>query len=164
MNFLDRSIEQISVSHVKTDYLFGEPVGEGLHTQEEQMVGDLKTGRTSTVPRGVIHFFSYISRISLCNRLIKIKEWVDKNDPGAVLIPFSGVFENKIFDMDEAERAKYFEEHKVTRLVSLSPRLPRSVITIINILPTKYCCVALANKGVRYPASFTAALKLREIR
>ncbi|XP_011641971.1 obg-like ATPase 1 isoform X3 [Pogonomyrmex barbatus] len=46
--------------------------------------------------------------------LIKIKEWVDKNDPGAVLIPFSGIFENKILDMDEAERAKYFEEHKVT--------------------------------------------------
>lgn len=36
-----------------------------------------------------------------------------------MLIPFSGVFENKILDMDEAERAKYFEEHKVTRLVSL---------------------------------------------
>ncbi|KAL2741952.1 adenylate kinase 9-like [Vespula maculifrons] len=46
--------------------------------------------------------------------LVKIKEWVDKNDPGAVLIPFSGVFENKIIDMDEAERAKYFEEQKVT--------------------------------------------------
>ncbi|CAL1680336.1 unnamed protein product [Lasius platythorax] len=46
--------------------------------------------------------------------LIKIKEWVDKNDPGAVLIPFSGIFENKILDMDEAGRAKYFEEHKVT--------------------------------------------------
>ncbi|XP_029173064.1 obg-like ATPase 1 isoform X5 [Nylanderia fulva] len=46
--------------------------------------------------------------------LIKIKEWVDKNDPGAVLIPFSGSFENKILDMDDAERAKYFEEQKVT--------------------------------------------------
>ncbi|XP_076284723.1 adenylate kinase 9 [Lasioglossum baleicum] len=46
--------------------------------------------------------------------LIKIKEWVDKNDPGAVLIPFSGAFENKLVDMDEAERAKYVEEQKVT--------------------------------------------------
>ncbi|KAK0178870.1 hypothetical protein PV327_007713 [Microctonus hyperodae] len=46
--------------------------------------------------------------------LIKIKEWVDKNDSGASLIPFSGVFENKVIDMDEAERAKYFEESKVT--------------------------------------------------
>ncbi|XP_015184561.1 PREDICTED: obg-like ATPase 1 [Polistes dominula] len=46
--------------------------------------------------------------------LVKIKEWVDKNDPGAVLIPFSGAFENKVFDMEEPERAKYFEENKVT--------------------------------------------------
>lgn len=48
-------------------------------------------------------------------RLIKIKEWVDKNDPGAILIPFSGVFENKLLDMNEAERGKYLEENKVTR-------------------------------------------------
>lgn len=48
-------------------------------------------------------------------RLIKIKEWVDKNDPGASLIPFSGAFENKAIDMEEADRAKYFEESKVTR-------------------------------------------------
>ncbi|XP_076631842.1 adenylate kinase 9 isoform X2 [Colletes latitarsis] len=46
--------------------------------------------------------------------LIKIKEWVDKNDPGAVLIPFSGAFENKLADMNEAERAKYLEEQKAT--------------------------------------------------
>lgn len=46
--------------------------------------------------------------------LIKIKEWVDKHDPGAVLIPFSGVFENKVLDMDETERKIYFEESKVT--------------------------------------------------
>jgi obg-like ATPase 1 len=46
--------------------------------------------------------------------LIKIKDWVDKNDPGASLIPCSGAFENKSIDMDDAERATYFEENKVT--------------------------------------------------
>lgn len=46
--------------------------------------------------------------------LIKIKEWVDKNDPGSSLIPFSGIFENKVIDMDDTERAKYFDECKVT--------------------------------------------------
>lgn len=56
-----------------------------------------------------------IISIFIVNRLIKIKEWVDKNDPGAVLIPFSGVFENKVLDMDETERKIYFEESKVTR-------------------------------------------------
>lgn len=49
--------------------------------------------------------------------LIKIKEWVDKNDPGAIIIPFSGVFENKIIEMEEPERNKYLEEVKATRLV-----------------------------------------------
>ena len=48
-------------------------------------------------------------------RLIKIKEWVDKNDPGAMIIPFSGVFENKLADMDDIERKAYCEENKVTR-------------------------------------------------
>ncbi|XP_025411055.1 obg-like ATPase 1 [Sipha flava] len=46
--------------------------------------------------------------------LIKIKEFVDKNDPGAIIIPFSGVFENKIIDMEEPERNKYLEEVQAT--------------------------------------------------
>ena len=32
-------------------------------------------------------------------RLIKIKQWIDENDPGAQLIPFSGVFEQKVIKM-----------------------------------------------------------------
>lgn len=45
--------------------------------------------------------------------LIKIKEWVDKNDPGASIIPFSGAFENQLADMaTDEERKAYIEEHK----------------------------------------------------
>ena len=29
-------------------------------------------------------------------RLLKIKEWVDKHDSGAVIIPLSGVLESKV--------------------------------------------------------------------
>ena len=29
-------------------------------------------------------------------RLLKIKQWIDENDPGAQLIPFSGTFELKV--------------------------------------------------------------------
>jgi ribosome-binding ATPase YchF (GTP1/OBG family) len=47
--------------------------------------------------------------------LIKIKEWVDKNDPGAQIIPFSGIFESKIFDMDDATKEAYFKEQGATR-------------------------------------------------
>ncbi|XP_017768851.1 PREDICTED: obg-like ATPase 1 [Nicrophorus vespilloides] len=46
--------------------------------------------------------------------LIKIKEWIDKNDPGSVLIPFSGAFEFKLLEMEEDERKKYLEETKTT--------------------------------------------------
>lgn len=45
--------------------------------------------------------------------LIKIKEWVDKNDPGASIIPFSGAFENKLAEFEhDAERTSYTEEVK----------------------------------------------------
>lgn len=33
-----------------------------------------------------------------------------------MIIPFSGVFETKIFDMDEATQAAYFKEQGATRL------------------------------------------------
>ncbi|KAJ3643524.1 hypothetical protein Zmor_026228 [Zophobas morio] len=44
--------------------------------------------------------------------LIKIKEWVDKNDPGALIIPFSGGFEHKLMEEyeDPSLRKKHLEE------------------------------------------------------
>jgi len=47
--------------------------------------------------------------------LIKIKEWVEKNDPGAVIIPFSGFFENRLLELSDEERKLYLEEVKATR-------------------------------------------------
>jgi len=45
--------------------------------------------------------------------LPKIKEYVDKNDPGAMIIPFSGAFELKLQEMgDDDERKAYQEETK----------------------------------------------------
>ncbi|XP_014669913.1 PREDICTED: obg-like ATPase 1 [Priapulus caudatus] len=42
--------------------------------------------------------------------LLKIKEWVDKNDPGAMIIPFSGALETKLLEMADEERAPYLKE------------------------------------------------------
>ncbi|XP_037780700.1 obg-like ATPase 1 [Penaeus monodon] len=42
--------------------------------------------------------------------LVKIKEWIDANDPGAVCIPFSGVFELKLAEMEPEARADYLKE------------------------------------------------------
>ncbi|CAH0554604.1 unnamed protein product [Brassicogethes aeneus] len=49
--------------------------------------------------------------------LIKIKEWVDKQDPGSLIIPFSGAFEQKLVDdfkEDPAGRKKYLEDNGTT--------------------------------------------------
>ncbi|KAB7500692.1 Obg-like ATPase 1 [Armadillidium nasatum] len=43
--------------------------------------------------------------------LVKIKEWVDANDPGAIIIPFSGALELKLFDMNPEDREKYLKEN-----------------------------------------------------
>ena len=51
----------------------------------------------------------------LCYRLPKIKEYVDKNDPGAMIIPFSGAFEAKMIELDDDARKAYIEETKCTR-------------------------------------------------
>lgn len=45
--------------------------------------------------------------------LVKIKEWVDKNDPGAPIIPFSGAYEAKLVEFeDDNERKAFIEENK----------------------------------------------------
>jgi obg-like ATPase 1 len=46
--------------------------------------------------------------------LPKIKQWIDENDAGSVLIPFSGAFENKILDLDENERQEYFKNNNTS--------------------------------------------------
>nr|XP_026494808.1 adenylate kinase 9 isoform X2 [Vanessa tameamea] len=46
--------------------------------------------------------------------LPKLKEWIDKNDPGAPLIPFSGVLESKLFEMDPDEKQQFLKENNIT--------------------------------------------------
>ncbi|TKR64555.1 hypothetical protein L596_025067 [Steinernema carpocapsae] len=46
--------------------------------------------------------------------LPKIKAWIDENDAGAVLIPFSGALESKLVDMPEDERQTYLKEQQCT--------------------------------------------------
>ncbi|CAH3019812.1 unnamed protein product [Porites evermanni] len=42
--------------------------------------------------------------------LAKIKEWVDTNDNGAVIIPLSGALEYKLLDMSPEEEEKYLKD------------------------------------------------------
>lgn len=62
----------------------------------------------------IFKFNLYISKFIF--RLIKIKEWVDKNDPGAIIIPFSGAFEHKLLEFeDPVLKKKFLEDNNVTR-------------------------------------------------
>jgi len=50
--------------------------------------------------------------------LPKIKEYIDTNDTGALVIPFSGVFEQKLMDMEtEEEREAYCKETGCTSIL-----------------------------------------------
>lgn len=49
--------------------------------------------------------------------LPKIKEWIDKNDPGSSLIPFSGLFEHTLAEKEEPERKAYEEQTKCTSML-----------------------------------------------
>ncbi|KAM7380530.1 hypothetical protein PAMP_003819 [Pampus punctatissimus] len=51
-------------------------------------------------------------------KLVKIKEWVDSHDPGALVIPFSGGLESQLQDQNEEERQKYCTEHKTQSALS----------------------------------------------
>ncbi|XP_034431639.1 obg-like ATPase 1 [Hippoglossus hippoglossus] len=51
--------------------------------------------------------------------LAKIKDWVDANDPGAMVIPVSGALESKLLDIeDEEEKKKYCEELKTQSVLT----------------------------------------------
>ena len=65
--------------------------------------------------------------------LLKIKEWIDHNDPGSSLIPFSGYFEQKLVEMEtDEERQKYQEETKCTSI------LDKIIVTGYKALQLEY--------------------------
>lgn len=65
--------------------------------------------------------------------LIKIKEWVDKNDPGATIIPFSGAYEHTLGELKTPEARK---EHEVAN--KCPSALDKIVITGYKNLNLEY--------------------------
>lgn len=73
--------------------------------------------------------------------LIKIKEWVDKNDPGSIIIPFSGAFETKLIELEtDAERAAYVTETKC------ASALDKIIVTGYKALNLEYFFTAGADE------------------
>ncbi|KAK4315033.1 hypothetical protein Pmani_013719 [Petrolisthes manimaculis] len=46
--------------------------------------------------------------------LVKIKDWIDTNDPGAMLIPFSGAYELKLADMEPEAKEQFLKDSNAT--------------------------------------------------
>ena len=44
-----------------------------------------------------------------------MKEWIDANDGGASVIPFSGILENKLVSMSPEDRQTFLNENKTQR-------------------------------------------------
>ena len=48
-----------------------------------------------------------------------MKEWIDGNDSGAAVIPFSGILESKLISMSPEDRQRFLEENKTQRYVNV---------------------------------------------
>ena len=70
-------------------------------------------------------------------RLVKIKEWVDSHDPGAMVIPFSGGLESQLQDKSEEERQKHCTEHKTQRLISIQS--PHTLLSAVSSMHSFNC-------------------------
>ncbi|PIO52465.1 hypothetical protein TELCIR_26229, partial [Teladorsagia circumcincta] len=96
--------EQAFVFDCEADRLSGQSLGKGLHTQGvicDSVEDDFRLMQT-------------LGNLQKNKWLPKIKEWIDHNDPGASLIPFSGALETKLLDMPEDEREKYLKEKQTS--------------------------------------------------
>ncbi|XP_037824337.1 obg-like ATPase 1, partial [Lucilia sericata] len=72
--------------------------------------------------------------------LPKIKEWVDKNDPGATIIPFSGAFEHTLAEKDDLEQKAYEDETKC------KSQLDKIIVTGYKALQLEYFFTAGADE------------------
>merc|ERR1719466_157876 len=55
--------------------------------------------------------------------LPKIKEYVDKNDKGAMIIPFSGAFEQKLMDLETEDEKKAYTIQKGAKAPQAAGRI-----------------------------------------
>lgn len=49
--------------------------------------------------------------------LLPVKNWIDKNDPGALCIPYSAAFEQTLMDLEDSERDNFLKENKTVSML-----------------------------------------------
>jgi len=72
--------------------------------------------------------------------LVKIKEYIDANDPGSAMIPFSGALETDLIHMSEEEREAYLKEKNT------SGALDKIIVTGYKVLGLIYFFTAGADE------------------
>ncbi|KAI8929264.1 P-loop containing nucleoside triphosphate hydrolase protein [Entophlyctis helioformis] len=73
--------------------------------------------------------------------LPKIKAWIDQNHPGDLLIPFSGIFENKLSMLETPEaKADYLKQLQTTHEapVPVTSAMPKIIVAGYNALQLIY--------------------------
>jgi len=63
--------------------------------------------------------------------LMKVHEWIQKNSPGDIMIPYSGSLESMLIDMPEDEGKAYLEENKLT---SCLPKIIKTGFAAIHLI------------------------------
>jgi len=64
--------------------------------------------------------------------LPKIKQWIDENDPGASVIPYSAPYEMKLQEMPEEDRKKYITE------TGVPSQMDKIIVTGYKVLQLSY--------------------------
>lgn len=63
--------------------------------------------------------------------LLKIHEWIQKNSPGDIMIPYSGALESMLIDMPEDEAQNYLKENGMQ---SALPKIIKTGFAAINLI------------------------------
>lgn len=74
----------------------------------------------------------------ICSRLPKIKAWIDENNPGDPLIPFSVALEQRLAPLEPAERAEAEKESAPSALGKITHAGYNSLSVSSPITPPAY--------------------------
>jgi obg-like ATPase 1 len=78
--------------------------------------------------------------------LLKLKTWVDENHPGDVMIPFSGIVESNLSQLQTPEEKETYLKELQTKYEVPNPItsvLPKIVVSGYNALSLQYCILIL---------------------
>ncbi|KAK2116319.1 Obg-like ATPase [Saguinus oedipus] len=136
---LTRAFEDDDIRHVEgsVDPIQDiEIIHEELQLKDEEMIGPITDKLEKVAVRGgdkkLKPEYGIILHLKEKQMVEKIKEWVDKYDPGVLVIPFSGALELKLQELHAEKRQKYLEANMTQRA------LPKIIMAGFAALQLEY--------------------------